>query len=310
MKMKNIIDHYREYIDHLRSMRYSRKAVVETNRMVHSFCLRFLQNNRSVTVGRLTRKELQDYHEYLLAKKTPRGYPLKASTINRYLIAVRGFLKYLAKQQLIRDTLVEALPYLKEPKRLPGNTLDHSQVKKLLAGIATDSSKGYRNRAILEVLYSTGIRAGELLSLDLQDIDLVNKTALINGKGDKERMVPIGRTALRHLETYILAVRPYLLRNLAEQALFIGRNGKRMSYERFRCMVLRVVEQAGLGEHITAHSFRRSCTTELIRSGANMYHVKELLGHESLDTLKHYAKLTITDLKKTHRKCHPRERDR
>jgi len=178
-----------------------------------------------------------------------------------------------------------------------------------LAGIRTNTGEGYRNRAMLELLYSTGIRANELLRLNLADIDQVHKTALINGKGKKQRMVPIGKTALRYLETYIRAVRPFLIKNNSEKALFLNSQGNRLSYERFRCIVLTVSEQAGINEHVTAHTFRRSCTTELIRSGANMYHVKELLGHESLDTLKHYARLTITDLKKTHRKCHPREKD-
>ena len=100
-----------------------------------------------------------------------------------------------------------------------------------------------------------------------------------------------------------------LLRDRAEKALFLGRDGRRLSYHSFRRIVISVAKQANLDEHVTAHTFRRSCTTELIRSGANMYHVKELLGHESLDTLKHYAKLTITDLKKTHEKYHPREKE-
>ena len=308
--MKNINELCLNYIDLLRSIRYSKKTVTEIKRMLHSFMVWLGENNQITTVARLNRKDLQEYHGYLSARKTNKGYPLKATTVNRHLIALRGFLKHLAKENLVHINLVDALPYLKEPKRLPGNTLDHSQVIKLLARISTNNGEGYRNRAMIELLYSTGIRANELLTLNLADIDQVNKTALINGKGDKQRMVPIGRTALKHLETYILAVRPYLLYDQQEKALFLGRGGGRLSYERFRCIILNVVDQAGFDEHITAHTFRRSCTTELIRSGANMYHVKELLGHESLDTLKHYAKLTILDLKKTHQKCHPRERDK
>jgi site-specific recombinase XerD len=161
---------------------------------------------------------------------------------------------------------------------------------------------------LLELLYSTGIRAGEALGLDISRIDLKNATALVYGKGRKERVVPIGATALRHLESYLAAVRPFLLHEPGEQAVFLDAQGQRLPYHVFRRLVHRYAAAAGITLNVTPHTFRRSCTTELLRSGANMYHVKDLLGHESLDTLKHYAKLTITDLRETHRKCHPRER--
>ena len=141
---------------------------------------------------------------------------------------------------------------------------------------------------MLEVLYSTGIRVGELLGLNVTDVDLDNATAVVLGKGNKQRVVPIGKTALRLLESYLKAVRPFLLSRADEPALFLNHAGQRMPY----------------------HTFRRSCTTELIRAGANLYHVKELLGHEDLETLKHYTKLTIEDLKATHARCHPREQEK
>ena len=129
------------------------------------------------------------------------------------------------------------------------------------------------------------------------------------GKYSKERIVPIGKTALKHLETYIIAVRPYLLCNTGEEAIFLNKKGGRLHYEQVRCLLHSYAAQAGLDAIVTPHTFRRSCATEMLREGANIYHVKQLLGHETLNTLKHYAKLTITDLQKTHAKCHPRERD-
>ena len=132
---------------------------------------------------------------------------------------------------------------------------------------------------------------------------------VVTGKGNKQRVVAIGKTALKYLESYVLAIRPYLLKRRSEKALFLTlRGGKRFKYRSLLKYVHSYAEGADLDD-VTPHTFRRSCTTELIRSGANMYHVKELLGHESLDTLVHYTKLTIIDLKKTHEKCHPREKD-
>jgi len=139
-------------------------------------------------------------------------------------------------------------------------------------------------------------------------VDFKNRTMMVTGKGDKQRVVPIGRTALRHLETYLAAIRPYLLCDRTQTALFLNHKGARLKYKAFLKCVHIHSRRMGYTD-VTPHTFRRSCTTELIRGGANMYHVKELLGHESLDTLKHYTKLTINDLKKTHEKCHPRERD-
>src|SRR6056297_3397512 len=165
-----------------------------------------------------------------------------------------------------------------------------------------------RDRAMLELLYSTGIRAGEVLALDVARVDLKNATATVYGKGRKERVVPIGKTALRYTESYLTAVRPFLLRDRTEQAVFLDPKGERLPYHCFRRLVHKYADALGIAVNVTPHTFRRSCTTELLRSGANMYHVKDLLGHESLDTLKHYAKLTITDLRATHRQCHPRER--
>jgi site-specific recombinase XerD len=114
---------------------------------------------------------------------------------------------------------------------------------------------------------------------------------------------------LRHLESYIKAVRPFLVREATEPAVFLDRSGKRLPYHTLRRIIQRHTQACDVEVAVTAHTFRRSCTTEMIRGGANLYHVKELLGHESLETVKHYTKLTIEDLRKTHQKCHPREKN-
>ena len=222
---------------------------------------------------------------------------------------MRSFVSYLSKHGYVQRSLLDVLEYVKEPKLLPSSVLTHVQVKRLLRMVATTSSEGYRNRALLELLYSTGTRIGEILTLDLSNIDLKNRTVIVMGKGNKQRVVPIGKTALRYMESYLVAVRPFLALDSDEQAVFLNPDGTRLQYHTVRTMIKKYAKQAKLEVEVTAHTFRRSCTTELLREGANMYHVKELLGHESLDTLNHYAKLTITDLKATHEKCHPRERD-
>jgi site-specific recombinase XerD len=245
--------------------------------------------------------------KHLAGRHTHQGFPLKSRTINKLLENLRTFLKYLAERGWVASALPKALGYVKEPQLLFTSVLNHSQVKRVLAAQPAVDAETWRNRVMLEVLYSTGIRVGELLALNVTDVDFDNATAVVLGKGNKQRVVPIGKTARRLLESYLKAVRPFLLSQADDRALFLNRAGQRMPYHTFRRIVHRSAEAAGLEINVTPHTFRRSCTTELIRGGANLYHVKELLGHENLETLKHYTKLTIEDLKATHARCHPRE---
>ena len=243
-----------------------------------------------------------------LALRMNGAKPLKARSVNKNVEVCRGFLNHLAREGLVPAALVDRIQYVKEPYLLPGSVLTHTQARHLLDTVATDTAEGYRNRKILELLYSSGIRANELLGLNVLDLDLKGRTAVVMGKGRKQRIVPFGVSVAGALETYIKVIRPHFMHDAAETAMFLNGSGIRMPYHTLRRIVHACAERAGLDVIVTPHTFRRSCTTELIRSGANMYHVKELLGHESLDTLKHYAKLTITDLKRTHAKCHPMER--
>jgi site-specific recombinase XerD len=273
--------------------------------------LRWLGETHAIaTPDRLRRETLEAWQLHLACRSTRKGVPLKPSSINREVESVRAFLAWLAGRGLVPSSLLAALSYVAQPKLLPTSVLTHAQMRRALATLDGSTPEGIRDRAMLEMLYSSGLRAAELLGLDVRDVDLDNATALVMGKGAKQRVVPIGRTALRHLESYLKGVRPFLLKtNPAQPALWLNGRGERVLYPVLLRRVHEHLKNAGLPATVTPHTFRRSCTTELIRGGANLWHVKELLGHENLDTLRHYAKLTIADLKKTHAKCHPRERD-
>ena len=306
--MKTFHEQLADYLDHKLALNFSVQTCNTIRRNCRSF-FRWLAAHYEVTsADRLRKTLLERWQKHLAAHLTRKGTPLKAKSINKSVESVRGFLKYLVFHGTIPPTLMEALQYVKEPKLLPGSVLTHAEVRKLLRRVVTTTPEGHRDRAMLELLYSSGIRVGELLGLDVEDVDLGNAAAKVTGKGKKDRVVPIGKTALRYLESYIVAVRSFLLTDRTERALFLHR-GKRLRYQRFLRMIHAAADRAKLDKPVSPHTFRRSCTTELIRSGANIYHVKELLGHESLATLKHYTMLTILDLKKTHAKCHPRERE-
>lgn len=305
---RTLADLLTAYLEQGRSLNFSRHTLRNSRYQVHSF-LHWLESAYAVrTADRLRTLHFEAWLNHLAAHRTRRGLPLKPRTVNKQIESLRGFLKHLAGHGFLARALAASLPYVKQPQLLPTSVLNHRQVKRVLAHIATTDASGYRDRAMLELLYSSGLRAAELLGLNVADVDLANATALVLGKGNKQRVVPIGRTALRLLESYLKAVRPFLVRDPQETALFLNRGGRRLPYHTFLRLVHQHADRQDLTVRVTPHTFRRSCTTELIRAGANLYHVKELLGHETLDTLKHYVRLTIEDLKKTHQKCHPRER--
>lgn len=307
MDTKTLHEHLQDYLDYKLALNFSSETVVTIRNNMRRF-LAWLEERYQVrTPDRLRKEHLEQWQKHLASWQTHKGTPLKARSINKCIESARGLFKYLAFHGYITSALAVTLQYVKEPKTLPGSILTHAEMKKLLRRIDTTTSEGFRNRTMLEMLYSSGIRVGEMLKLDVEDVDLTLATARVTGKGKKDRVVPIGKTALKYLEGYIVAVRLYLVADPAERALFIHR-GSRLKYQVFLHMVHAAAEHARIDKHVSPHTFRRSCTTELIRGGANIYHVKELLGHETLATLKHYTKLTILDLKKTHERCHPREK--
>jgi len=192
---------------------------------------------------------------------------------------------------------------------LPTSVLKHEQVKKIITSIDLNSSEGIRNRALIELMYSSGVRVGEIVRIRVEDIDLNGRVMKVFGKGNKERMVPLGKTATDVLEEYISGARNFLNSNNLKN-LFVNSSGNPLTIHRIQKIVSDLAENGGITDiRVTPHTFRRSCATEMIRNNANIYHVKDLLGHESLSTLKHYTKLTINDLKETHAKFHPREKD-
>ena len=306
--MKKLIDLLEEYLEWRRSLRKSPETIYKNKKGILHFIKWIERIYNVLTVDQIRREHLRAWQRYLSTKITGKGHPIQLSTINTYNESLKVMFRYLAKEGYIQHALIDEIHYVKAPQKLPGSVLTHAQMRKMLNKISTNDNTGYRDRAMMELQYSSGIRAGELLGLNIQDIDFKNRTMKVTGKGNKERVVPIGKTAIKHLETYMVAIRPWMKKDQNERAIFINIRGKRMHYRGLLERVHLHAKRAGF-ENISTHTFRRSCTTELIRGGANMYHVKELLGHESLDTLKHYTKLTIIDLKKTHAKYHPREQE-
>jgi integrase/recombinase XerD len=174
----------------------------------------------------------------------------------------------------------------------------------------TGSLLGYRDRTILEVFYATGIRKAELMALTPADVNLDEGLLRINqGKGGKDRVVPLTQLACSFLKNYSAMVRPELLKGGKSAHLFISQRGGPLSRNALGDLVLRYARQAGVKKHATCHVWRHSCATHLLKNKANLRHVQELLGHRQLSTTERYLHLTITDLKEAHQKHHPREQN-
>jgi integrase/recombinase XerD len=229
--------------------------------------------------------------------------------LNRYLASVKMFFKFLKREGIIIHDPTDEVEYMKVPKRLPLEALSYKEIKKILNTPDTSSLMGYRDRTMLEVFYSSGIRRGELRTLKLKDTDFEGGYLRVIGKGDKERVVPLGKEPCRYVENYIKGIRPYLLNGKESEYLFFGRGGRLMTDQLLQLMIRRCLKKAKIKKPVTFHTFRRSCATGMIRNNANVMHVKALLGHDSMDAINRYVDLTIVDLKKEHKKCHPREKN-
>lgn len=235
---------------------------------------------------------------------------LKASSNARILAAVRGFHKFLVLENLRADDPTAQLPPPKLPKRLP-KSLSQDQVLALLgaSGPEPDDESAdlirLRDRAILELMYSTGTRVSEVVALDLDEI---NDTGLlrVRGKGSKERIVPVGSFAARSLNAYLVRTRPMLAALRGDRALFLNKQGGRLS----RQSIWEIIQKSGqiCGVSVSPHSLRHSFATHLIEGGADVRVVQELLGHSSVATTQIYTLVTLDTLRQVYASAHPRAR--
>jgi integrase/recombinase XerD len=280
----------------------------------HRFYLRrffeFLDENGVDDVGAITREVVRGYQTHLYEHINRRGESNCASTQNNGLKVVRAFLRFLVGEGLVGGDPSREVAYARQPKRLPRSVLTQVEMKKILHAPNTKAVLGYRDRAILELLYSTGLRKEEVNNLLLTDVDYLEGYVRVNsGKGDKDRVVPLGKIACRYLENYVKAVRPSLIRDPCEDHLFLSLRGRRLSRNVIWEIVRRCATWSKVMKKVSPHTFRHTCATLMLRNKANIRHIQELLGHASLNTTQVYTSVAITDLKEAHAKCHPRERD-
>ncbi len=231
------------------------------------------------------------------------------ATIARKLATLRSFYKFLMKRNKVGVNPVASIRTPKQEKRLP-HFLEYEEVKRLLQTPPLDNWLGARDRAILETLYSTGMRVSELVGLNMDDIDFLGEIVHIRGKGKKERINPIGSSALQVIQHYLefRNKRAQNNPNFETKVLFLNKHGKRLSTRSVRRKMDKYLKMAGLDPSISPHTLRHSFATHMLNNGADLRSVQELLGHQSLSTTQIYTHLTTRKIKDIYQNAHPREK--
>jgi integrase/recombinase XerD len=272
----------------------------------------FLHRVAATDIRRVTGSDIEAYIEGLYAHKTNGGRPYTTSTICVKIRAVKRFFEYLETANVIFIDPARAIREPQKEKNLPRHVLSAKEMNRILDQPNPALMTGIRDRAILEMFYATGIRLEELCRLTVFDADLQGGMVRINkGKGQKDRVVPMGRHAVKALREYIAKARPRLTKkNRKIRRLFVNRYGGPVSGQVAAIMIRTFARQARLKKQVTAHTFRHTFATDLVKNGADIVAVQRMLGHADLATTQQYIRTLGLNIKAVHAKTHPRERDK
>lgn len=249
----------------------------------------------------VSRKELLDYMTEL--KEQGRS----ASTIARKLASIKAFYRFLTSEHYIKRDPAEVLEAANKGLQLP-KVLTLREVEELLDAPNLGTLEGYRDKTMLEVLYATGMRVSELISIPMGNVDLKMNYLIARGKGSKERVIPLGSIAVKYLTRYLDIVRPQLLKEGSKdvQELFLSTWGKAMTRQRFFEIIEEYGKQAGIAKKITPHMLRHSFATHMLNNGTDLRVVQELLGHADISTTQIYTHMDMERLREVYSKAHPR----
>ena len=246
--------------------------------------------------------ETEDVIAYLASLH---GEGLAANSVNRALAAIRGFYRYLLREKKVDHTPMAHIVLAKTWTRLP-DVLSREEMALLLAQPGAETPADIRDSAMLELVYATGIRVSELIGLTVNSINWQVGYLVAMGKGEKERIVPVGQTAYERVKRYQEVARPLLLKGRESELLFLNRSGKGLTRQGFWKIVKKYAAKAGLDKAIHPHTFRHSFASHLLEGGADLRSVQIMLGHADISTTQIYTHVTRERLKEIHRKYHPR----
>lgn len=296
---------FREYLKVVKD--WSEDTQLRYSRELKPF-FAYLERQGVSQLGRLTRFHLEGYRLEVFQLRH-QGRALSKHTQRTRLSGIKQFVRYLYRENYLLLDLAANFELPRDQAPLPRAVLHEREALALMQAPDTSNPVGARDRAILELLYGTGLRNSELRLLVMEQVDLGNgRLRIDHGKGKKPRVVPLGEEAQAWLEHYLEKGRPTFLKRADQKLVFMGTaTGERMPRGWLSTLVGRYARKVGLEKRITPHVLRHACATHMLRAGANVRHLQVLLGHSSLDTTQRYTRVEISDLAEVVRRCHPRE---
>jgi integrase/recombinase XerD len=295
----------RRYLDALRVKNYSERTV-ENRESYLNFFIDWADERGITRPQDVTRPILQRYQRHLFHKRKKNGAPLSFRSQHSRLVPVRAFFRWLSKENVLLANPASELELPRLERRLPRHVLTADEVEQVMAVPDVNDAIGLRDRAILEVLYSTGIRRMEVVNLSVFDLDGERGTLMVRqGKGKKDRMVPIGQRAITWGRRYQDEVRPGLVVPPDEGIMFLTTVGESITPNRLTALVRGYIRAADLGKSGSCHLFRHTCATLMLEGGADIRYIQEMLGHAELSTTQIYTQVSIRKLQQIHAATHP-----
>lgn len=305
-------DHVETFTEHIEAKSYSPRTVESYVRHVKAF-VGYLERYypRITRANQITGVIVDDYQQFIREARTRDDRPPANTTVRLKLNALKSFFSFLVDQDLVLRDPTAGIVAPKEEQRLTRRVPSPDETIEILQSVEPRDATSMRDRAILELLYASGMRTSELCNLKVSEVDLKDQTAtIVRGKGGKTRIVPIGQYAAHYIELYLTKARKRLLRGRRDDPgnLFLSAIGTPFNRQTINRAVLDRINRRLPGEkRITCYSFRHASATGLIANGVDIAYVAQLLGHESLVTTQRYLKIEIGDLKHQHARFHPRE---
>ncbi len=294
--MKSLVEEFIHYLAVERGL--ADNTLDSYNRDLNQFMV-FLEKEQVKDVQKATRNVIMSY--LLFLQKRGRA----TATVSRHLAALKSFYHFLLREKHIEKDPTANLESPKLEKKLP-RILTVNEVEMLLNQPKGSDPAALRDKAMLELLYATGIRVSELIYLDVNHINLDMGYVRCFGKGSKERIVPVGSFARKCVSEYLQKGRVKLIKNKTEQALFVNQHGRRLTRQGFWKIIKKYARRAGISKEITPHTLRHSFATHLLENGADLRSVQEMLGHADITTTQIYTHLTKGRLREVYAKSHPR----
>ncbi len=295
--MTNYIDGYLNYIYIEKKLSINTKEAYQ--RDLYKF-FSFLEEKNVTNISIIKEKDIESYIEYLKINN------ISNRSINRYIVSIKNFYKYLVREEHITNNPSENIELPKLRSSLP-KVLSIAEIDKLLDIIPTNALE-YRNKAMLELLYATGLRVSELINLKINNINLDMNIVRCMGKGKKERIVPIGDIATRWLKEYINVYRYLLMKNHITDSLFLNNHGKQITRQGFFLIVKKLAKEKNINKHFSPHSLRHSFATHLLDGGADLRSIQEMLGHSDIVTTSIYTHVANNTIIKHYNEYHPRSK--